>query len=710
LNKTFVSAQSRVVKKPRLAAAVALAVVVVVSTTIRMILNANATGPWIFVDEMVYSELGRSAFSGFKIREVPISGYGAVYPLVISPAYLFFENLVDAYTAAKAINALVMSLTAIPVYFIARTIMRTRWALAAAVLSVAIPAMTYTSVIMTESVFYPVFALTILFVVLALSRPTIVRQLLVFAGTFLCFETRPQGAIIIPAFAVSIVLFAFFDARATTSESLFRGTRLRLRSYWFTWLLCVGGVLALVGIQSVRGKSLGSLLGAYATLADGQNRYQVRPIISWYLQHIAELDLWLGVIPFVALLFLIGFAACKSATREVRVFAAAAVPVVLLMAAVVAAFAVFTNVGRVEERNLFYVGFLALIAVCWWVSAGLPRQSRWFTIAVTVSVVLPVALPFGALINQSAVSDTFGLFLPWAIQNRLLDPYLTPYVVAGGSILVVLIITLLRPRYAWLVVVMVLGFFIVSGIPVDRKTDLASQGALLQGISGAPDWIDRAVAEGTVVSVLYPGTLEPLKIWENEFFNRSVGSVFTIGVPLPGQLPETVVVVGNDGLVTDRAGNPMQGEYVLSDASVHLMGTVVAADAARGMEVVQTSGQWGIMDSVVGVMGDQWTGAEFSYVRYRCSGGVVRVIMNSDPTLHPTSVTVTPVVGGKDLPSVAVGPTGETMLVTKLSPSAGLCTVQYRVDPTAIPEIVTGEPDSRALGVRILSITYASAD
>jgi hypothetical protein len=551
--------------------------------------------------------------------------------------------------------------------------------------------------------------LVMLFVVLALGRPTVVRQLLVFGGTLLCFETRPQGAIIVPAFAVSIVLFAIFDARAATGESWLPAFARRLGRYWLSWFLLFGGAIAVVALQTARGKSLSSLLGAYAIVAEEQNRYQLRAVVSWYMQHIAELDLWLGVIPFAALLFLIGFAICRAATREVRVFAAVALPMVLLMTAIVSAFAVFANVSRVEERNLFYVGFLALIAVCWWVSEGLPRQARWFVIAVAAAAVLPVALPYGALINQTAVSDTFGLFLPWAIQNRLGDPALTPYVVAAGALLAVLVIVMVRPAAAWLVIAVVAGFFVISSTAVDKRTDKASQGALSQGISGAPDWIDRGVPSGASVAILYPGTLEPLKVWENEFFNRSLGSVYAIGVALPGQLPETVAQIGNDGSVTDRSGNPLTGEYVLSDASVHLDGDVVVADDARGMSVVRTSGQWRITEAVSGVMGDQWSGAEFTYVRYRCDGGAVRVVMASDPQLHPTPVTVTPVVGETDLAPVSVAPVGETTALTKLVPVDGLCAVRYRVDPTAVPALVFGAPDTRALGVLVRSVEFVPA-
>ena len=695
--------------RPRLAVVCALVAIVVISTAIRVVLNRGATGPWIFIDEMIYSELGRSAFDGFKIRGVPISGYGYVYPLVISPAYFVFENLVNAYTAVKAINALAMSLTAVPVYFIARSLLARRWALVAAGFAVAIPAMTYTSVVMTESVFYPVFALAMLFVVKALQRPQIYWQVLVFLGAVFCFATRPQGAVIVPAFAVSIVLLALLEGRSAAVGSRLAAFGRSLAGFWVSWALLVGGALVVIVGQSARGKSLSSLLGAYAIVAEDQQRYQWRAVLAAFLQHVAELDLWLGVVPFIAVLLLFGLAFSSASTREVRVFAAAAIPIMVLMTLTVAAFAVFANVGRIEERNLFYIGFLALVALCWWAQQGLPRQARWFTVAVAIAAALPALVPFGALINQTAVSDTFGLFLPWAIQNRLLDPALTPFVVLAGSCLAVLLTVLVRASAAWVLIAAALAFFVVSGIAVDKRTDKASQGALLQGVSGDPDWIDRAVPTGTDVAVLYPGSLEPLKIWENEFFNRALGNVYTIGSPLPGQLPETVVVITNDGSVTDRAGNPLAGEFVLSDASVHLDGDVVAEDQARGMTVMKTSGPWRVSEAVAGVMGDQWSGAEFNYVRYRCTGGSVRVVMASDPQLHPTPVTVTPVVGVRDLDAVAVGPTGEVTVITTLVPVDGLCTVRYRVDPTAVPALVFGAPDTRALGVLVRSVAYEAA-
>ncbi len=679
----------------------------VVSSLLRIALNWNAPAPWIFVDELIYSELGRSAFDGFSIRGMPVSGYGAVYPYLIAPAYALFDNLVDAHRAVQVINAVIMSLTAIPAYHIARILMGRRWSLVAAALAVAIPAMTYSSVVMTESAFYPLYALAAMIVLYALRRGGVVLQILVFASALLCFETRPQGAVIVLAFALAIVLLALLECRVAAPGRRLSTLFSELARFWLTWVLLVVSIISVVALQRHRGQPLSSLLGAYAIVADGGGgQYRAKPIISAFIQHLAEMDLWLGVLPVIALLVLLGYAVSRSGTREVRIYAAGAVALIVSMTAVVAAFAVFTNIGRIEERNLFYVGFLALTALCWWASQGLPRQARWFPIAVGIAVALPVLLPFGALINQTAVSDTFGLFLPWAIQNRLMDATLTAPIVLAGAVAAAVIAVMVRPRFAWLLVVATSAFFVLSGVAVDKRTDRASQGALAQGISGAPDWIDRAVPSGTVVAVLYPGWLEPLKVWENEFFNHSLGPVYTIGVPLPGALPENVALIDSNGSVTDLSGNPISGRYVLSDSSVHLSGDVVASDSARGLNLVKTQGAWRALEATNGVMGDQWSGAEFTYVRYRCTGGMVEVTLESDPGLHLGPVNVTPMVNDRARQVVAIPPRGITNVLTRLEPKDGSCVVRYVVDPTAVPADVFGGPDTRALGVLVRRITF----
>jgi hypothetical protein len=125
--------------------------IVVASVGVRYGFGRRMLAPWIMVDELIYSELAKSfaATGRFLIRDEHLGSYGVVYPLLVSPAYRAFASVPDAYAAAKAINAVVMSLAAVPAYFLARRVVRAPIALLAAFLTVAVPSMLYTGTLMT---------------------------------------------------------------------------------------------------------------------------------------------------------------------------------------------------------------------------------------------------------------------------------------------------------------------------------------------------------------------------------------------------------------------------------------------------------------------------------------------------------------------------------------------------------------------------------
>src|SRR5215210_4519973 len=117
---------------------------VLVSALARYLLARRVAAPWIMVDELIYSELAKGVAEGegFSIRGVPTHAYGFVYPLVIAPAYLI-DSLPRAYELVKAINAVVVSLAALPAYFLARRVLPQGLSLLAALLAVALPSLLY---------------------------------------------------------------------------------------------------------------------------------------------------------------------------------------------------------------------------------------------------------------------------------------------------------------------------------------------------------------------------------------------------------------------------------------------------------------------------------------------------------------------------------------------------------------------------------------
>src|SRR5687767_13949620 len=151
--------------------------------------------PFVMVDELIYSELAKSfASSGeFLVRDEASGVYGVLYPIVISPAFLLFDRLPDAYAAVKTINALVMSLAAVPAYALGRRVLSRAGAIGAAALAVAIPSLVYTATVMTENLFYPLFLAAAWALVLVLERPGWPRVALLLGVVVAAFATRAQA-------------------------------------------------------------------------------------------------------------------------------------------------------------------------------------------------------------------------------------------------------------------------------------------------------------------------------------------------------------------------------------------------------------------------------------------------------------------------------------------------------------------------------------
>ena len=69
------------------------------------------------------------------------------------------------------------------------------------------------------------------------------------------------------------------------------------------------------------------------------------------------------------------------------------------------------------------------------------------------------------------------------------------------------------------------------------------------------------------MSFVYSGskpTEQPLTLWENEFFNRSVGPVYDLHQRSIGGLPETKLTQRADGVLLAN-GEPVRSRYVLSE-------------------------------------------------------------------------------------------------------------------------------------------------
>jgi hypothetical protein len=658
-----------------------LAFLVALSAIVHYGLGRRMVAPWIMVDELIYSELAKSFASGdgFAIRGQSFGGaYGFVYPILLAPAWALFDSIPAAYTAAKAINAIAISLAAVPAYLLARRVVSPRGGLVVAALTLALPSLLYAGTLMTENAFFPLFLVAALALLVALERPTWTSTLLLYGAIGLAFATRAQAVVFVPTLLLAPLVLAVVGRRSP-------------RPWWRLYAVTAAGAALVLLAQLARGQSPLALLGAYRSVEE--QSYDVVEIVRWLFWHTAELDLSLGILPFAALLLLLG--TVRSLGERERIFVVASAVLTALLLVQVAGFASRYSL-RVEERNLFYVAPLFLTALVLWIERGLPRPRVPTAIAVGVAALLPAFLPFARLIDTSAVSDTFALLLWWDVHlwGIPLDRVWLAALVAGAAAAALLL--LLPRRWAWVLPAVTLAFLLVSSQPVEDRVRNASVGALFQGITTQRDWIDRTVGADADVAALWSGRLDWLTIGENEFFNRSVGDVYALRDPLPSGLRQRHVAPNR---LTGRLG--IDAEYVLVDDTVPLAGEEVARDETKGMRVIRATQPVRVAYVTDGVYDDGWSSERFAYRRFACDGGTLAVRLAQDPNLVSVPQRVTAHTGSRTV-STRVSGSDETPLVVPLTPEDGRCDVRFTVAPSAVP----GAGDPRRLGVRVDGFRY----
>jgi hypothetical protein len=673
-----------------------LAMIVISSFALRAWLARGMLGPFIMVDELIYSELARSfaAGDGFQVRDVPATGFSLVYPILISPAYRLFDSLPDAYAAVKTLNALFMSLAAVPAYLLARRLLTVPMSLAAAVLAVSLPSLVYTGTVMTENVFYPLFLTGSLVLVLVLERPTRGRQLTLVALLGLLFATRVQAVAFAPAIVAAPFLLALFAGQPL------RATLMRFR---VLYELLVGGAILVVAAQLLRGRSPGDLLGAYSIVGD--RSYDPETVARFFLYHLAELDLYLGVLPFAAFVLLAVIA--RRSAPGLAPFLAAGTALTVSLLLVVAAFASeFAN--RIQERNTFVVAPFFLIALLVWVDRGLPRP-RWMAPALAAAcALLPLAIPFERFIETGAISDTLALLPIWNAYGSLLFDSIDATVLAGGILAAALFVFVPR-RWALALPAVTLLFFAAISHNVwfgEHGFRQASVGALFQGIRvGDRDWIDEAIPPGATVAVVWKGVTDRFAVNQNEFFNRGVGPVYFIGGPTPGGLAETEVTIDEaTGELRTKAGQRIDPRYLLAEDAVSPDGVVLARDPGIGLTL------WRVASPLVATAtriegqypGDTWSGRTVTWTRERCRGGTLTVSLSSDPQLFDEDQIVTASVGGEVVGRARIAPAGTARLRVRPTPQRGTCRVVFRVARTKVP----GGGDDRELGAHFKTFDY----
>lgn len=581
----------------RLPTYVVLGAIVAAATVISSLAALRSPSPWIVPDELIYSELAKSLGDGGlpSVRGEVSLAWGLGYPALLAPVWAVFDDVTRAYAVAKVANALVMSLTALPAYFLARRFVASSPALLVAGLCVSVPSMLYAGTLMTEVALYPAFVLALLAIAAALERQCVPAQIAALGAIALACAVKSISVVLFVAYALAIVLHDQLERRSAV------GRTIALRRFRATWAALGALTLAVLLIPILGGRSPYALLGTYSSVLSHMRPADV-PI--WILAHVAELDLSVAVIPFAATLVVVWRTALHADSPEERLFAALAVPVAGCWLVAVGAFAsvpfldVFgypENVSRLQGRSTFMLAPLLFVGLALWL-----RDRTSGSIPVAAAAFVAVFLPAFIRLDDLDGNVRFQALslVPWVGLGRA-----AIWPVGGlafaGVLTTVFVLSARKPLSAGVVVAPVFVGLVTVSVWAHSSMRSASDWTRSAAWGTSPDWIDEAVGESSSVSVLWaepPGRpfvdLERRHriVFVGEFFNRSVGRVFELGSSLPYALPATSVRLV-DGRVQLENGQPAAlGDLVLTPCYIHVRGATVAHDPLTGASVIRVHG------------------------------------------------------------------------------------------------------------------------
>ena len=229
------------------------------------------------------------------------------------------------------------------------------------------------------------------------------------------------------------------------------------------------------------------------------------------------------------------------------------------------------GLGRVHERNVFYLAPLLLISFVAWLQAGLPRPKRIAPAVAVIVAVLPLAIPRPAV---GASGDDAIATILWA------DLPLSPgQAIIGMVIVAAAAAAVFLTARRWAAPLALCLAALVSGVVLGERHAIDS---LRTGSSQWHDhgWIDQAVGSDANVVALWATTRtgeEAARIggvWADEFFNRSVRDVASADGELPDGIPVATLTIGRRGCV--RVGVPSPPPYAALETRRPLTAPVIA--------------------------------------------------------------------------------------------------------------------------------------
>jgi hypothetical protein len=637
-----------------------LVALICASVVARAISGLRIGGLWIAPDEMIWAGLGQRLWEHGDLRLFggPEKVYGVVYPALVGGP-LALAGLERGYDALKILQPIVMSLTAVPVFLWARRLATPGWALLAAALTLAVPGLLYTGLVMSEVVFYPVVVLAAWATASALEDPSRGRQALLVGAVVLASATRLQ-ALVLPLVVVTAAglhALALRDAR-------------RLVRLWpaYAAFLVLGGAWLLV-----RGSPSGSL-GSYSEAASAG--YSVGDVLRFTEYHAAAVLLLVALVPACAVALLV-VQALAGRERSPAVAAYSATALALTAWLVVQAGA-FTSVyvRGFSDRYLLPLAPVLFVGFAAWLARGAPRP-RLATGAVALGAfALLAVLPLRDLIVQEAAWQSLGVVPLLWLRERWGEANLELVFWVGAA--VALAAFALVPRRALLVLpAIALAVLVIASTTSTREViqNVAYDQQHLVG--GRHAWIHEPAA------YVYAGEQPVNIVWHQVFWNDELQRVYALGgLSRSAALPlGSVVRPAPDGRLLDASGRAIREPYAVAAQAVQLEGRVVdevPIENVIGLRLWRLAQPARVRSLLTGVR-DQGDMHEPGVMQvWGCRGGRLQLTL-----LWKLSTRVELRVNGRHVRTLRPHP-GEDFVNTTVQPPPGADVCRFEVIPDSL--------------------------
>jgi hypothetical protein len=548
--------------------------------------------PWLFTDELEWSQLSRAiASTGHAARRGESHSFESLYSFLIAPAW-WLHSTSAAYTAVKSINAVVMCLTAVPAYLLARMLVPRSWAVAVALLSIAIPAMGYASSIVPESLAYLWFTSAALVAVRLFAAPSIGRAIpavfLAFAGIWVRSEFVALPAILVLGAAIEWVWGAP-DRR----------TRWRRLAIAAGAIVAFAVVFDLAVVQHVQSWSFSQYFNHH-TIRQGSLAAGALAIGLGFLPVIGGLaSLWLPE------------RAGDPAYRAFAAYLGASIVTLGVYTAAKSTYLVATLHKLIEERNLFYLSPLLLLGTALVLGA---KRVNWLVVGGASLLVLAVGWS-SALIVGAPYFEAPGLAILTILNRKYWDMNDFHWLEIGVVALAIALFALRGSRRILGVTAVLVAAWLLTGEIYVAKTNSDYSKIFASRMPAPRNWVDQAVGGAHVTFLGQALNLDPTPLWLAEFWNRSIDHVDAVDGTAPGPGPALGPGLASpDGALQNYTGD----RYTLAGPGVKLAAPIV--EQRDGLTLYRTPTLWHLLDEQQNVFADGWATSPIGYTYFPRGG------------------------------------------------------------------------------------------